>query len=121
MQFGQLKRREFITLLGGTAATWPLAARAQHPTMPVIGVLDPRLPEVSGDRMRGLRQGLKETGHVEGENVAIEYRWAENQSDRVPTLAADLVRRRATVIVTTAPPSALAAKALTTTIQRPVL
>jgi putative ABC transport system substrate-binding protein len=95
---------------------WPLAARAQHPTMPVIGVLDPRSPEVSGDRMRGLRQGLKETGHVEGENVAIEYRWAENQSDRVPTLAADLVRRRAAVIVTTAPPSALAAKALTTTI-----
>jgi putative ABC transport system substrate-binding protein len=95
---------------------WPLATRAQHPTMPVIGVLDPRSPEVSGDRMRGLRQGLKETGHVEGENVAIEYRWAENQSDRVPTLAADLVRRRAAVIVTTAPPSALAAKALTTTI-----
>jgi ABC transporter substrate binding protein len=113
-----MRRREFVTLLGGATAMWPLATRAQHPTMPVIGVLDPRSPEVSGDRMRGFRQGLKETGYVEGENVAIEYRWAENQSDRVPTLAADLVRRRAAVIVTTAPPSALAAKALTTTIPR---
>jgi putative ABC transport system substrate-binding protein len=115
MQFGQLKRRTFITLLGGTAAL-PLAARAQQPAIPVVGFLDPRSPEGSGERLRGFRQGLKETGHVESENVAIEYRWAENQTDRLPALAADLVRRRVAVIVTTAPPPTFAAKAATTTI-----
>jgi putative ABC transport system substrate-binding protein len=110
-----MRRREFIAALG-SAATWPLTARGQQPAMPVVGYLNPATPEGFSDYLRALRQGLKESGYVEGENVAIEYRWAENQIDRLPALAADLVRRRVALIVAVAPPAALAAKAATTTI-----
>jgi ABC-type uncharacterized transport system substrate-binding protein len=115
MYFRQWKRRDFITLLGGAAA-WPLAARAQK-VLPTIGFLNPASADSYEHRLRGFQRGLKEIGFVEGENVAVEYRWAENRLDRVPALAADLVRRRVSVIVTgTSPATSLAAKAATTTI-----
>jgi len=111
-----MRRREFITLIGGAAAAWPLAARAQQAAKPVIGFLSPGSPESDGVRLTGLRQGLKESGYIEGQNVAIEYCFAHGQNERLPALAADLVDRRVAGMVTVGTPATLAAKATTTTI-----
>jgi len=108
-----MRRREFITL---AAAAWPLAAHAEQPAIPVIGLLDSRYPGAVEGRLRGFHQGLKEAGYIEGENLAILYRWADDRLDRLPLLAAELVSRSVAAIVTAGTPSAMAAKAATTTI-----
>jgi putative ABC transport system substrate-binding protein len=110
-----VKRRDFIALIGG-AATWPLVARAQQPAMPTIAYLGPTSPDAVAGRLRAFREGLKEIGYIEGENVAIGYRFAEGQNDQLPAMAIELARRQVSVLVTGATPATFAAKAATTTI-----
>ena len=116
MQSDRVRRREFMTLLGGAAASWPLAVRAQQPSMPLIGWLGPETREAENSRLVPFRQALKEAGYIEGQNLVIEYRWAESQYDRLSALAADLVSREVTAIVANGNAAALAAKVATTTV-----
>jgi putative ABC transport system substrate-binding protein len=111
-----MRRRAFMALIGGAGVVWPLVARAQQPAMPVVGFLHSGSPDSQAPLLAGLRRGLSETGYVEGRNLTIEFRWGDDHADRMPALAADLVRRRVAAIVTGATPAALAAKAATQTI-----
>jgi putative ABC transport system substrate-binding protein len=116
MRSNYLRRREFVTFLGSAAASWPLAAHAQQPAMPVIGFMNVGTPEGSAVQVAAFRQGLNATGFIEKQNVTIEYRWAEGQQDRLQALAANLTQRPVTVIAATTTPAALVAKAATATI-----